>query len=205
MCTYVYEFSLYKTPPSWLQWSLVTVLTPLAVSRSKVLVFCVLNVFYRNGSLWFLKVCYLLCITRRYSNGWRQWRFRCIISLVVDIADYMVSEMRVLALPLLPRLRLNRDGIRWRTGKLANVVGSQSPSHYLGTWLSSITTADAHTSAASSRLNWRPCRFKWTRPFRRKTKSGFCACAITFQTQSNHVPDYTASHLIRLPSECLFI
>jgi len=29
-----------------------------------------------------------------------------------------------------------------------------------------------------------PCRFKWTRPFRRKTKPGFCACAITFQTQS---------------------
>ena len=48
----------------------------------------------------------------------------------------------------------------------------------------SITSADAHTSAASSRLNWRPCRFKWTRPFHRKTKSGFCACAITFQTQS---------------------
>jgi hypothetical protein len=29
-----------------------------------------------------------------------------------------------------------------------------------------------------------PRRFKWTRPFRRKKKSGFCACAITFQTQS---------------------
>jgi hypothetical protein len=51
--------------------------------------------------------------------------------------------------------------------------------------VSSITTADAHTSAASSPLNWRPRRFKWTRPFRRKTKSGFCAYAITFQTQSN--------------------
>jgi len=37
------------------------------------------------------------------------------------------------------------------------------------------------TSAASSRLNWRPRRFKWTRPFHRKTKSGFCTCAITFQ------------------------
>jgi hypothetical protein len=49
---------------------------------------------------------------------------------------------------------------------------------------SSITTADAHTSAASSRLNWRPRRFKWTLPFRRKTKSGFCACVIAFQTQS---------------------
>jgi len=47
----------------------------------------------------------------------------------------------------------------------------------------SITTADAHTSAASSRLNWRPTgRFKWTRPLRRKAKSGFCACAVTFQT-----------------------
>jgi len=47
--------------------------------------------------------------------------------------------------------------------------------------VSSITTADAHNSAASSRLNWRSCRFKWTRPFRRKTKSGFWACAIIFQ------------------------
>jgi len=47
--------------------------------------------------------------------------------------------------------------------------------------VSSITTADAHTSAASSRLNWRLRRFKWTRPVRRKTKSGFCECVITFQ------------------------
>ena len=54
--------------------------------------------------------------------------------------------------------------------------------------LSSIITADAHTSAASSRLNWSPCLFKWNRPFRRKTKSGFCACAITFQTQSTDCP-----------------
>jgi hypothetical protein len=50
--------------------------------------------------------------------------------------------------------------------------------------VSSITTADAHTSAASSRLNWHPRRFKWTHQFRRKTKSAFRACAITFQTQS---------------------
>jgi len=49
--------------------------------------------------------------------------------------------------------------------------------------VTSITTADVHTSAASSRLNWCPRRFKWTRPFRRKTKSGFCGCVITFQKQ----------------------
>jgi len=42
-----------------------------------------------------------------------------------------------------------------------------------------------HSSPASSQLNWRPRRFKWTRPFHWKTKSGFCVCAITFQTQSN--------------------
>jgi hypothetical protein len=52
--------------------------------------------------------------------------------------------------------------------------------------VSSITTADAHISAAISRLNWRPLRFKWTRPFRRKKKSGFCACSLTFQLASNH-------------------
>jgi hypothetical protein len=47
--------------------------------------------------------------------------------------------------------------------------------------VSSITSADAHTSAASCR---RPRRFKCTRPFRRKTKSGSWTFAITFQTQS---------------------
>ena len=86
------------------------------------------------------------------------------------------------------RLRLKCDGTRWRTGgevkrKLAEWVAStvHTTSEH---GVSSITTADAHTSAASSRLNWRPRHFKWTRPFRWKTKSGFCACAITFQTQS---------------------
>ena len=36
------------------------------------------------------------------------------------------------------------------------------------------------TSVASSRLNWRPHRFKWTRPFRGKTKSGFCAFRMSY-------------------------
>jgi len=31
-----------------------------------------------------------------------------------------------------------------------------------------------------------PRRFKWSRPFRRKTKSRFYACAITFQLASTH-------------------
>ena len=71
------------------------------------------------------------------------------------------------------------DGTRRRTGgevkgKDANGVGSQS---------SCIHTP--HFSAASSWLNWPPRRLKWTRPFRRKTNSGFCACAVTFRVGFN--------------------
>ena len=85
------------------------------------------------------------------------------------------------------RVRLKSEGTRWRTGgelkgKLANGVGSQYSHTTSERGVPSITKADAHTSAASSRLNWLPRRFKWTRPFRRKKKSGFCACAITFLT-----------------------
>jgi hypothetical protein len=76
----------------------------------------------------------------------------------------------------------------WRMEWVASTLHTTSK---LG--VSSITTADAHTSAASSRLNWLTRWFKWTRPFRRKKKSGFCPCAITFQTQStlrNEVEDH---------------
>ena len=88
------------------------------------------------------------------------------------------------------RLQLKCYGTRWRTGgevkgKLAHGVGSQYTLHTTSEHgVSSITTADAHCSAASSRLNWRPRRFKLSRPFRWKTKSDFCACAITFQLTS---------------------
>ena len=53
--------------------------------------------------------------------------------------------------------------------------------------VSIITTAHAHTSAASSRLNWRPRRFKWTRPSRRKTKPGYgfsATCKVIIKLSS---------------------
>jgi len=111
-------------------------------------------------------------------------------------------------------VRLKPDSTRWRMGgevkgKLANGVGSQYSHTTSERGVSSITTADVHTLAASSRLNWRLRRFKWTRPFRRKTKSVFCACAITFQTRyttrshwltthspSIHYPDHPHIHTI---------
>ena len=72
------------------------------------------------------------------------------------------------------RVQLKSDGTRWRTeGKWRGNWRMEWVASTLHTTsehcVSSITTADAHTSAASSRLNWLPCRFKWTRPFRRKT------------------------------------
>jgi hypothetical protein len=80
--------------------------------------------------------------------------------------------------------------------KLANGVGSQYSYTTSEHGATSISTADAHTSTVSSRLNWRPRRFKWTRPFRRKTKSGFCACAITFQTQYTTQAHYRTISLV---------
>jgi hypothetical protein len=80
------------------------------------------------------------------------------------------------------RTRGTREGKwrgNWRMEWVASTLHTTSEHG-----VSSITTADAHISASSSRLNWRPRRFKGTRPFRRKTKSGFCACVITFQLAS---------------------
>ena len=70
-------------------------------------------------------------------------------------------------------------------GKLANAVGSQYPSHYLGTWCIQHYYRWWHTPRLPV-VDWTdaPRRFKWTRPFLRKTKRGFCACAITFQLAS---------------------
>jgi hypothetical protein len=75
-------------------------------------------------------------------------------------------------------VRLKPDGKRWhREGKWRGKWRMEWVTSTLHTTLehgvSSITTADGHTSTLSSWLNWRPRRFKWTRPFRRKTKSGF--------------------------------
>jgi hypothetical protein len=93
------------------------------------------------------------------------------------------------------RVQLKCDGTRGRTGgevkgKLANGVGSQYSSRYLGTWcIQHYYRLCAQLGCQlSTELTPTPRRFKWTRPFRRKTKSGFCACAIavTFQTQSYH-------------------
>ena len=68
----------------------------------------------------------------------------------------------------------------WRMAWVASTLHTTSEHG-----VSSITTADAAHLGCQQSTELTPTgRFKWTRPFGQKTKSGFCACAITFQTQS---------------------
>jgi hypothetical protein len=56
----------------------------------------------------------------------------------------------------------------------ADLVGSQYSSHYLGTWcIQHYYRWCAHLGCQQSTELTPPGRFKWTRPFRRKTKSWF--------------------------------
>ena len=136
-------------------------------------------------------------------NSWNMHRWalsfwmNCLVKLVIIsfISYRLVVQMSLFCFVSLfgetvncsGRVRLKPDGTRWRTGwevrgKLANGVGSQYSHTTSECGVSSITNTDAHTAADSSRLNWRPRRFKWTRTFQRNTETGFCACAITFRT-----------------------
>jgi hypothetical protein len=75
---------------------------------------------------------------------------------------------------------------KWRGNKRMEWVTSKrhvTAEHRLARAVQTLQ-ADVHSSPASSRLNWPPTPRRF-RPFHRKTKSGFCECAITFQTHSN--------------------
>jgi hypothetical protein len=109
-----------------------------------------------------------------------------LLSYSPPVPFVLSASWKLLNLPM-ARLQLKCDGDaqegkwrgNWRLEWAASTLHTASEHG-----VSNITTADAHTLAASSRLNWRPCRFKWTGTFCQKTKSGFCACAITFQLAS---------------------
>jgi len=75
---------------------------------------------------------------------------------------------------------------KWRGERRMEWVAKQS-SVSLGTVhpvLLQSFSPDPHSKKASTRLNWHPRQYKWTRPFRWKTESGFCVCAIPFRFHS---------------------
>jgi len=120
--------------------------------------------------------CALICptgIRSRKTRGQRKVYYIQLITCAPICVWYVDSSWNVMA---------HGDA---REGKWRGMEWVASTLHTTSEHsVSSITTADAQTSAASSRLNWRPSRFKWTRPFRRKTKYGLCAYDITFQLAS---------------------
>ena len=118
--------------------------------------------------------------------------FVCSFYLLTQFnrAMFCVTPVLMAFKPLLvhcTRLQLKCDGTRrrrevkwrgnWRMEWVASTLHTVSE-HGVPT----ITTADGtHLGCQQSTELTPPFRFKWTRPFRRKTKSVFCACAITFQ------------------------
>ena len=90
------------------------------------------------------------------------------------------------------------DGTRWRTGgemkgKLANGVGSQYSSHYLGTWcIQHYYRWCAHLGCQQSTELTPPGRFKWTRPFRAKYEIWFLrVCHHISNAVYHHVSSVT--------------
>ena len=112
-----------------------------------------------------------VCTQKTGQRGWR------LLTVYLEVAEIQLdSSWNVMA------HGDTREGKCNRNRRMEWVPSTLHTTSEHG--VSSITTADPHTSAASSRMYWRPRRFKCTRSFRRKTKSGFCACAITFQPAS---------------------
>ena len=78
-----------------------------------------------------------------------------------------------------------REG-KWRgNGRMEWIVTTLHTTS--GHGVSSITNADAHISAASSRLNWRPRRYIWTRPFSQKDE-------ILFMSVCHHISNAVYIH-----------
>jgi len=90
----------------------------------------------------------------------------------------------------LGRVQLKHDGTRRRTGrevkgKLANGVGSQYSSHYRRTWCIQHYYRWCANLCCQYSTEMMPPPIEMDLSVSAKTKSGFYACAITFQTQSN--------------------
>ena len=113
-----------------------------------------------KDEIWFLRVCHH-CSTGLYTRPFRRKTNSgfCACAITFQLASTLV-----------------------RFAERRNLVSARVPSHF--NW-------PLHSPVSPKDEIWflRVCHHfstgLYTRPFRRKTKSGFCACAITFQTHSN--------------------
>jgi len=148
--------------------------------------------------------------SRPRPNSFHMSPYLLFIRRYVASLKASLNETRINKYTYIDRLHLKCDGTRWRReGKWRGDWRMEWVASTLHTTsehgVSSITTADAHTSAVSSRLNWRHHGFKWTRPFRRKAKSVFWACAITYKPASKNTDISTQLYVRRHSSPCFMI
>ena len=116
----------------------------------------------------------------------RPFVFHNIIIIMNKLCNYTVKTQQSIFLAVLPSTRSPfvdfswnvmahvdaREG-KWR-GQLANAVGSQYPSHYLGTWcIQHYYRWYARLGCQQSTELTPTGRFKWTRPFRPKDEIWF--------------------------------
>jgi len=113
-----------------------------------------------------------------FALGWKYMSLLCISRVLEQKRNLMAHG--------------NARVEKWRGKRRMEGVAS-TVVHCIRHSLSSITTADLHTLAATSRLNWHPRRYKRTRPFRWKTKSSFCVCAFRFRFCSTPAQQLTST------------
>jgi hypothetical protein len=128
-------------------------------------------------------------------RSWHEWcvtSWRCLLLLLYTVVHSWRWIRRFAGMVLAEEVvQLKCDGTQWRTGgevkgKLTNGVGSQYPSHYLGTWcIQHYYRWCAHLGCQqSTELTLLRPDLNGLVRFAERRKSDFCACAITFQTQS---------------------
>ena len=140
----------------------------------------------------FRNVAEFYVVTRCKTLSWRHILWQTVNTLLLIIIIPLPSPLVESSWNVMAHGD-EREG-KWRGNKRMEWVtskGHMTAEHRLARAVQTLQ-ADVHSWPASSRLNWRPRRFKWIRPFRPKTKSGFCACAITFPTQSTTAPSALA-------------
>ena len=133
---------------------------------------CLTTVYPIFNIKWWAKVAQSLYRLTTHSSA-REQNPDCVMKLSVPL-PVQTNRAGHPASCTTGRLQLKGDGTRWRTGeevkgKLANAVGSQYPSHYLGTWcIQHYYRWCAHLGCQQSTELTPTGRFKWTRPFRTK-------------------------------------
>jgi len=130
---------------------------------------------HRSACYWRPSCAYIVCTVQLKCDGtrWlrRNWRTECVASTLHTTPEHGVSSITTADV----HTSAVSSRLNWRPPADLNAVGSQYPSHYLGTWcIQHYYRWCTHLGCQqSTELPPTPGRFKWTRPFRAKDEIWF--------------------------------